>query len=537
MKQSLLTFFISLTCISAFAQNVGIGTATPLDKLHVIGNIRSSTLAGVGNRMVLSDPNGTLINATGITSPAWMILGNTGTVATTNFIGTTDAVDFIVKTGGAAAANERMRFFSTGPISVNCLTTQAGDMLGVYAAGYPGAISGTNGWAINGYSNTLNAASIYGENASGFGTYGNGAVGALGISANATGFGMQAVNANASGTGLIATGNNLAGTYLLAGSAGSFKASRFGVLAFSAVNASTTSGAAVLGLNNKTTIISFNGGAGVTGIDSAFGSGVIGASYANGGEGIYGTGLSTNGTGVLGVATTGTFAYGVWGVVPATATLANNSVGVMGDNQFSGTSSIGVLGQELAAPNGATRYAVFANGDLAASGVKTFVIDHPLDPANKYLKHFSIESNEVLNMYRGNVVLDASGEAVVQMPQYFNAINNSNISYNLTGIGQQASLYIKEELTGNQFRIAGGQPGMKVSWMLTAERNDPYMQQNPQLRETEVNKPADAAGKYLLPYLYGQPADAAIYRSGSKRAIPVTAESKQAPAVITKEKK
>ncbi len=60
----------------SYAQNVGIGTATPLDKLHVIGNIRSSTLAGIGNRIVLADPNGTLIVATGATSPAWMTTGN-----------------------------------------------------------------------------------------------------------------------------------------------------------------------------------------------------------------------------------------------------------------------------------------------------------------------------------------------------------------------------------------------------------------------------------------------------------------------------
>lgn len=42
------------------AQNVGIGTNAPLEKLHVVGNIRSSTLAGTGTRMVGADANGTL---------------------------------------------------------------------------------------------------------------------------------------------------------------------------------------------------------------------------------------------------------------------------------------------------------------------------------------------------------------------------------------------------------------------------------------------------------------------------------------------
>jgi hypothetical protein len=40
---------------------------------------------------------------------AWSTTGNNGTTAGTNFIGTIDAKDFVVKTGGSAAGNERMR--------------------------------------------------------------------------------------------------------------------------------------------------------------------------------------------------------------------------------------------------------------------------------------------------------------------------------------------------------------------------------------------------------------------------------------------
>ena len=42
---------------------------------------------------------------------------------------------------------------------------------------------------------------------------------------------------------------------------------------------------------------------------------------------------------------------------------------------------------------------------------KPFVIDHPLDPANKYLYHASVESPDVMNIYNGNVVTDANGRA------------------------------------------------------------------------------------------------------------------------------
>jgi len=108
---------------SAIAQNVGIGTAIPLDKLHVVGNIRSTTLAGVGNRLVLADPNGTLVvgAAPGTTNPAWMILGNAGTAAATNFLGTTDAVDLVVRTNNV----EQMRVLSTGNVGIGLVAPLA----------------------------------------------------------------------------------------------------------------------------------------------------------------------------------------------------------------------------------------------------------------------------------------------------------------------------------------------------------------------------------------------------------------------------
>jgi hypothetical protein len=92
----LFTLAFTLPCMMyapmIIAQNVGIGTATPLEKLHIIGNVRSSTLAGAGSRIVLADLNGTLLTATGATSP------NSGLASATNFIGTTDNIDFRMRT-------------------------------------------------------------------------------------------------------------------------------------------------------------------------------------------------------------------------------------------------------------------------------------------------------------------------------------------------------------------------------------------------------------------------------------------------------
>ena len=48
--------------------DVGIATTSPAEKLHVVGNIRSSNLAGTVNRPVYADPNGTLTTGIAPTS-------------------------------------------------------------------------------------------------------------------------------------------------------------------------------------------------------------------------------------------------------------------------------------------------------------------------------------------------------------------------------------------------------------------------------------------------------------------------------------
>lgn len=92
---------------------VGINNNAPAEALHVVGNIRSSTLAGAGNRLVFADLNGTLTTST-VNATAWSLVGNSATNPATNFVGTTDAQDFVTRTNNA----ERMRVTSAGNVGI-----------------------------------------------------------------------------------------------------------------------------------------------------------------------------------------------------------------------------------------------------------------------------------------------------------------------------------------------------------------------------------------------------------------------------------
>jgi len=146
---------------------------------------------------------------------------------------------------------------------------------------------------------------------------------------------------------------------------------------------------------------------------------------------------------------------------------------------------------------------VYVNGTLTTTGPKPFTIDHPLDPENKVLHHFAIESPDVLNMYSGNIITDANGKATVKLPDYFASINK-DFRYQLTVIGTFAQAIISEEIKGNEFVIETNKPNVKVSWEVKATRNDGYMQFVNKMA-VEEEKPAFAKGKYYTPEAYKKP--------------------------------
>jgi hypothetical protein len=156
--------------------------------------------------------------------------------------------------------------------------------------------------------------------------------------------------------------------------------------------------------------------------------------------------------------------------------------------------------------DGASVFKVTLGGIFKAGGA--FKIDHPLDPANKYLYHSFVESPDMKNIYDGIAVLDSRGEAVVELPEWFEALNR-DFRYQLTAVSASApNLYLQSEVADGCFKIAGGSAGLKVCWQVTGIRQDAYANAH-RIRVEEI-KPEGERGRYLHPEAFGQPPDKAI---------------------------
>lgn len=136
----------------------------------------------------------------------------------------------------------------------------------------------------------------------------------------------------------------------------------------------------------------------------------------------------------------------------------------------------------------------FTIGGTLSKSAGTFKIDHPLDPYNKYLYHSFVESPDMMNIYNGNISTDAKGEATVVLPDYFEALN-MDFRYQLTVIGSFSQAIVWKEIENNQFLIRTSDPNVKVSWMVTGVRQDPYANDN--RIKVEAVKEKSERGKLL----------------------------------------
>jgi hypothetical protein len=257
------------------------------------------------------------------------------------------------------------------------------------------------------------------------------------------------------------------------------------------------------------------GTAGVVGTNfgsNANGYGVLGEHTSNG----VGTrGTSVGGIGVLGEHSGGGTQPGVRGNTSSAADLA---AGVRGDapngsltaGVFGTSSGVGVLGVGGAAgvlgysPGGLAGY---FDGDAIVTGTLTkgagaFRIDHPLDPAHKYLQHSFVESPDMKNVYDGVATTDRRGFATVRLPRYFQALNRS-FRYQLTSLSGLQKVAVAQEIARNRFVIQSEKPRSRVSWQVTGIRKDHYA--NEHRIRVEVAKTSEDRAATALRLRLGRP--------------------------------
>jgi hypothetical protein len=262
-----------------------------------------------------------------------------------------------------------------------------------------------------------------------------------------------------------------------------------------------------------------------TGTGVLFGAGGVFTCAATIGDGLYAASTATTGA-----------SYGVNG-----ASASVDGVGVNGQAFATSGANYGVYGGTSSLASG---FGVYSGGRFGASGTKSFRIDHPADPENKYLQHYCAESPEVLNFYRGTVVLDDAGEAVVTLPSYF-ALINTDPTYTLTAVGApMPMLHVLSEIDPGtlgagmnakpgdkvpqcSFIISGGVAGSKVSWRVEAVRNDAWVRAYG--APVEVEKQGVERGAYQHPELFGQPEERAMRRR-EQAATPAP----EAPSTLTR---
>jgi len=243
-----------------------------------------------------------------------------------------------------------------------------------------------------------------------------------------------------------------------------------------------------------------SGSDGSYGVYALAGAGDSSTATTQGGHGVYAFGGDgpTGGNGVVGTGgnstvVNGVDSDGVGGFFIGGSGVNGGGVGVAG---IGGSNGAGFAGDFTGS--------VVVTGDFFVGGQKNFEIDHPLDPANKYLVHSAIESSEMMNLYTGNVTTGSQGEATVHLSEWFEALN-TDFRYQLTVIGVFAQAIVAREIQSGQFTIRTSVPNVKVSWQVTGVRQDAYAKVHPLVVEQE--KEARLRGFYIHPELFGAPGE------------------------------
>ena len=449
MKQLLFSMLALSMVLFAKAQNVGIGTVTPIAKLHVNSNDSAVLL--------LSD---TLAMATGNKTAMYFKTGPryTGAIRTQATSSFDARMGFFTYAGtDGNSLQEHLTIADVGFVGVNNVDPQV--QLHVVQNIGPGLPSLLLEEKFDAFAK-LNIMTTHANNTSNnFWT-------------------LAAYNHNTRGTERLNFVNNAAGTLM------------------------SLTGNGRLGINTTTPAAQLE-------IITSAGDATPTARFINN-SGALGSTVEVT-------TASGAFANGLYSHINAPGFLGGAIYGVN-----TGIGGNGIVGEASGDPNSWAILGISTNGEaghfqgnvsvvgMLSKSAGTFKIDHPMDPANKYLIHSFVESPDMMNVYNGNITTDAKGKALVNLPAYFEA-ENIDFKYQLTIVDatQFAMARISKKVANNQFEIMTDKPGVEVSWQVTGVRNDAYAVAHRIV--PEVQKTGKEAGKYIHPELFGQTADKSVY--------------------------
>jgi len=277
----------------AAAGNVGIGTTTPANKLHVTGTVASSPIAYINQTNSAAGSHA--VKGEGAFGPTRGYLGIQGGAA---FDGTTWGINgeeigvLGISEGGSATDNAGVMGLSNGigvygestvSIGVSGLSPTNIGVMGSTTSG--DGVQGRSGSGIGVYGQSTSSIAVLGISTSGVGVQGQSTSnhGVYGSTTVANKFGVDGYNSNATGTGVIGTGSGATGIYLTTGSGGAFTGNDAGLVAR---GRTVADGNGIIVSGNNENWLSLAAGSGVAATGATFG--------------VYGTTDNAAGAGVLG---------------------------------------------------------------------------------------------------------------------------------------------------------------------------------------------------------------------------------------------
>jgi hypothetical protein len=144
-------------------------------------------------------------------------------------------------------------------------------------------------------------------------------------------------------------------------------------------------------------------------------------------------------------------------------------VGNMTLTKLAGVGTIySTVGIQIVAPLTGISGNLGVSGNSTVDGAKSFLMDHPVKPGWN-IQHGCTESPVSSTEYWGRDTFDDSGECVVELPDYFEALNKERNRATMVFAVGRPFMVGSDDIADGRF-VAYGEPGREFRWLVKAER-------------------------------------------------------------------